>query len=131
MKYATQHGIFEKERRRTARSPLFSGLSGGALGEIRTPDPRIRSPMLSDADLALAYRGLSARARIGPKADFHQCRFWRSADERVARRTLLLRTKQRGTLQFPDRRQRLEQIIKLKRVGLASSEDRLNDVWRN
>src|ERR1700716_759297 len=83
MKYATQHGIFEKERRRTARSPLFSGLSGGALGEIRTPDPRIRSPMLSDADLALAYRGLSARARIGPKADFHQCRFWRSADVRV------------------------------------------------
>jgi hypothetical protein len=34
-------------------------------------------------------------------------------------------------LQCPRRRQRLEKIIKLKRAGLASSEDSLNDVWRD
>jgi hypothetical protein len=50
-KHRTQHEIFGKERRRTARNPLFAGLSVGALGEIRTPDPRIRSPMLYPAEL--------------------------------------------------------------------------------
>src|ERR1700674_4088495 len=45
-KYRTQHGIFEKNEVETARNPLFSGLSAGALGEIRTPDPRNRNPML-------------------------------------------------------------------------------------
>jgi hypothetical protein len=44
--HRTQPEIFGKERRRTARNPLFAGLSGGSLGEIRAPDPRIRSPML-------------------------------------------------------------------------------------
>ena len=34
--YGTQRGISEKERRRTARNPLFTGLTIGALGEIRT-----------------------------------------------------------------------------------------------
>jgi hypothetical protein len=45
-KYRTQHGIFEKNEVETAGNPLFSGLSAGALGEIRTPDPRNRNPML-------------------------------------------------------------------------------------
>src|SRR4051794_20785583 len=35
----------------TARNPLFSMSSAGALGEIRTPDPRNRNPMLYPAEL--------------------------------------------------------------------------------
>jgi hypothetical protein len=34
--HRTQHEIFGKEQRRTARNPLFAGLSGGALGEHLT-----------------------------------------------------------------------------------------------
>ena len=41
-----QHEIDRKNEADTARNPYFIGLSSGALGEIRTPDPRIRSPML-------------------------------------------------------------------------------------
>jgi hypothetical protein len=47
---AGQHGIGRQNEAETARNPLFAGLSGGALGEIRTPDPRIRSPMLYPAE---------------------------------------------------------------------------------
>jgi hypothetical protein len=43
-----QHEIDRKNEADTARNPYFIGLSSGALGEIRTPDPRIRSPMLID-----------------------------------------------------------------------------------
>src|SRR5947209_9318345 len=42
---AAQHETHEKNEAKTARNPLFAALSAGALGEIRTPDPRIRSPM--------------------------------------------------------------------------------------
>src|ERR1700704_6121905 len=48
-----------------------------------------------------------------------------------ARRTPLVWTKQCGMLQCPRRRQRLEQIIKLKRAGLAAGEDCFNNVWRD
>src|SRR3979409_1251761 len=92
MKYATQHGIFEKERRRTARSPLFSGLSGGALGEIRTPDPRIRSPMLYPAEL----RALESFQWISRRPILALCRtendrqkyLWLVSDTRLAQRRL-------------------------------------------
>jgi hypothetical protein len=42
---ALQHERGERTKAETARNPLIAGLSSGALGEIRTPDPRIRSPM--------------------------------------------------------------------------------------
>jgi hypothetical protein len=42
-----QHRIDRKNEADTARNPYFIGLSVGALGEIRTPDPRIRSPRIS------------------------------------------------------------------------------------
>src|SRR5258708_11189838 len=48
---ALQHEKAKRMNAETARSPLFAGLSLGALGEIRTPDPRIRSPMLYPAEL--------------------------------------------------------------------------------
>ena len=41
----------------------------------------------------------------------------------------LIRIMQRGMLQYPRRRQRLEQFVKLKRTLLASGKDRLNNVW--
>src|SRR5712691_2433607 len=46
-----QHESGRKNEAETARNPLFAGVSTGALGEIRTPDPRIRSPMLYPAEL--------------------------------------------------------------------------------
>jgi hypothetical protein len=46
-----QHGRGQRTKAETAKSPLSSGFWAGALGEIRTPDPRIRSPMLYPAEL--------------------------------------------------------------------------------
>jgi len=43
----------------------------------------------------------------------------------------LLRNRQLGMLPRPIGRQGPEQIIKLKRAGLAPAEDRLNDVRRD
>jgi len=42
----------------------------------------------------------------------------------------LLVDTQRGALPFPRCRQRLKQLIKLKRARLAPSQDRLDDLWR-
>src|ERR1035438_7875536 len=46
-----QHETGPKNEVETWRSPLFTGLTDGALGEIRTPDPRNRNPMLYPAEL--------------------------------------------------------------------------------
>ena len=43
----------------------------------------------------------------------------------------LLPNGQLKALFFPLHRQRLEQIIELKRAGLASGQDRLDDIWRD
>jgi hypothetical protein len=46
-----QHGLPRKNEAETTRNPYKTGLSLGALGEIRTPDPRNRNPMLYPAEL--------------------------------------------------------------------------------
>jgi hypothetical protein len=56
--------IIHKLRRTIAN---LSGRGTGALGEIRTPDPRIRSPMLYPAELrARTLRPISRLGREGP-----------------------------------------------------------------
>jgi hypothetical protein len=64
------------------------------------------------------------------KKKFHKTglanlRFWTFSPNDI----FLLLLEQPEALPFPFRRQRLEQIIKLKRGGLSSSEDRFGDVW--
>ena len=74
---------------------------------------------------------IRSMSEMGQKADSREMSaFGRLADE-PARRTPLLRIKQHGALPFPRRWQRLEQVIKLKRVWLASGEDCLNNFWRD
>src|ERR1700682_305527 len=48
---ALQHENGRQNEAETAINPSFAGLSAGALGEIRTPDPRIRSPTVYRAEL--------------------------------------------------------------------------------
>src|SRR4051794_32628399 len=88
------------------------------------------SASTADGSRATSARSQPQDVRDGSRVTSGKCLLWRLADE-SARRTPLLRTKQHGMLQFPHRRQRLEQIIKLKRAGLTSREDRLNDVGRD
>ena len=42
-----QHQIAQREQGKTTQNHLKEGIFTGALGEIRTPDPRIRSPILN------------------------------------------------------------------------------------
>jgi hypothetical protein len=60
---ALQHETDGKNEVETARNPLFAGLNAGALGEIRTPDPRIRSPMVYRAELRPRMRTRIGRAQ--------------------------------------------------------------------
>jgi hypothetical protein len=64
-----QHETDGKNEAETATNPLFAGLTAGALGEIRTPDPRIRSPMLYPAELRAhqCFQQVSRKPRfLGP-----------------------------------------------------------------
>src|ERR1700680_4706129 len=54
------------ERCRTVENG--DGGGGGALGEIRTPDPRIRSPMLYPAELRARAGSITRLDRVGPAA---------------------------------------------------------------
>jgi hypothetical protein len=65
-RYGTQHEKRRKNEGETTKNPLISSLCAGALGEIRTPDPRNRNPMLYPAELRararLDYQTWPARA---------------------------------------------------------------------
>src|SRR5216683_2724254 len=64
-----QHETARQNEAETARNPYFTGISAGALGEIRTPDPRIRSPMLYPAELrAHAGGSITRLGGTGPAA---------------------------------------------------------------
>src|SRR5450756_3091910 len=65
-----QHEIGHRNETKTASYPLISGLSAGALGEIRTPDPRIRSPMLYPAELRAhqCFQQVSRKPRPGSRS---------------------------------------------------------------
>jgi hypothetical protein len=51
-----QHETGFGTKPKLARNPYFSGVFFGALGEIRTPDPRNRNPMLYPAELRARFQ---------------------------------------------------------------------------
>src|ERR1700738_5113309 len=57
-----------QRRKRTLKRVLACCSVSGALGEIRTPDPRIRSPMLYPAELRARAGSITRLDRVGPAA---------------------------------------------------------------
>ena len=82
-----------------SHEPYRKGL-GGALGEIRTPDPRIRSPMLYPAELRAREGSITRLGRAGPAASVsRRSKPARCASRRVRTDAISLSnaTRSRGT----------------------------------